>query len=64
MTNGEPQTVKELFYWIKGKFELIEERIDKISSRPDDMGKWIVRLTQVGIFLLQILLFYYMIRSK
>jgi len=62
--NGEPKTVRELWLWIKGELEGISYKIESLQKQPDNVGKWLVRLSQFGIFFLQAVLLYLMLRSK
>jgi hypothetical protein len=67
MTNGEPKTVRELYFYVKGKFDIIEDKIedkfddiekkiDKVMKMPSNTGKWIIRivlcLLAIGQFVL------------
>ena len=47
MNNGEPRTVRELYIWIKQKFINLEDKIIAIAEKPDNMGKWIVRIAVI-----------------
>jgi len=46
MNGNIPETVKELYLWIYDKIGNIEKDIASIKNKPDDMGKWMVRLIQ------------------
>jgi len=54
--NGEPKTVRELYFYVREKLENIQKEIITLKDRPDDIGKWLVRAAVLGTLVLQAIL--------
>ncbi|GAG91533.1 unnamed protein product [marine sediment metagenome] len=56
MSNGIPESIRELYFFCKEKFENLEQKFITLQTNPDNFGKWVMRVL-IGINSIAVILY-------